>query len=109
MSKLFFDHLLELKELDREIKKVAKTKEEREELWLLVDEIIHHKAMGCILDRLPKDNHEEFLEMFHAAPHNEDLLIGYLKNKIGDNIETILRSELGDLAYELLKDVKGKK
>lgn len=109
MSKLFFDHLLELNELDHEIKKIAKTREEREELWALVDEIIHHKALGCILDRLPRDNHEEFLEMFHKSPYDEGLLIGYLKEKVGENIEEILKTELGSLAFELLREIKPSK
>lgn len=104
MSKLFFDHLLSLDDLDREIKKIATTQEEREELWHLADEIIHHKAMGCILDRLPRESHEEFLEMFHKAPHDEEYLFGYLKKKIGDNIEEILREELGNITYEILED-----
>ncbi len=104
MSKLFFDHLLSLDKLDSEIKKIAKTQEEREELWLLVDEIIHHKVFEVILDKLPRDNHEEFLEMFHKAPHDENFLFGYLKQKIGNNIEEILREELGNITYEILKD-----
>lgn len=106
MSKLFFDHLLELEKLDREIKKVARTREEREEIWALVDEIIHHKALGCILDQLPRDNHEEFLELFHRSPHDEDLLFGYLKEKVGKNIKEVLKTELGNLAFELLKEIQ---
>ncbi len=106
MSKLFFDHLLALEEIDKEIKKVAKSQEEREELWALVDEIVHHKALGCILDKLPRDSHEEFLDMFHKAPHDEDLLLGYLKEKIGENVEEILKTELGNLAFELLTEIR---
>lgn len=103
MSKLFFDHLLDLKDLDKEIKKVAKTSEEREELWKLIDEIVHHKVLGCILDNLPRKNHEEFLELFHNSPHDENLLIGYLKKQIGDNFEDLLRQELGSISTDLLK------
>lgn len=106
MSKLFFDHLVELKEIDKEIKKVAKTSEERQELWMLVDEIVHHKALGCILDQLPRDNHEEFLELFHKSPYDEDLLFGYLKEKIGKNVRQILKTELGNLAFELLEEIR---
>lgn len=106
MSKLFFDHLIELKEVDREIKKVAKTSQEREELWVLVDEIVHHKVMGCILGQLSREHHEEFLDMFHKSPHDEELLISYLKHRIGDNVEELIKQEIGGLASELLNEIK---
>ncbi len=109
MSKIFWDRLLTLDDLDREVKKVTKTHEEREEIWHLIDEIIHHKAMGCILDRLPRGDHEEFLEMFRKSPHDEDLIFGYLEKKIGENTEEILKQELGSVAFDLLKEVKSSK
>jgi hypothetical protein len=107
MSKLFFDHLIKLDEVEAEIKKVTKTQEEKEELWQIVDEIIHHRVMGCILDKLPKKHHTEFLEKFHQAPYDEGL-IAYLTEKIGENIEEIIRQEIGGLAYELLAEIRGK-
>lgn len=109
MSKLFFDHLLDFKKLDNQIKKVAKTSEEREEIWLLVDEIIHHRALGCILDHLPVDSHEEFMTLFHKSPHNQDLLFGYLKNKVSENIEELLSQELGIVSDELLGEIQNPK
>lgn len=105
MSKLFFDHLVELKEIDREIKKIAKTAGEREELWGLVDEIIHHKVMGCILDRLPREHHEEFLELYTGRPHDEKLLFDYLKEKVGADMEEVIRSEMEKLSVELLGEI----
>ena len=59
--------------------------------------------MGLVLDKLPAKFHKEFLEKFHQAPYDEALL-DYLKEKIGENIEELLRQELGNLAYELLAD-----
>jgi hypothetical protein len=106
MSKLFFDHLTELDEVDKQIKKLAKTQDEREELWGLVDEMVHHKVMGCILDKLPRNNHEEFLSLFHKSPHNEKLLFDYLKKIIGDNIEDLIKQEIGVLSADILKDIK---
>lgn len=106
MSKLFFDHLLDYKKLDKEIKKVAKTPEEREEIWLIIDEIVHHKALGCILDRLHHDNHEEFLDMFHKSPHDTDLLFNYLRDKVDPEIESMLRADLDNLATELIHHTK---
>ncbi|MEK7111757.1 MAG: hypothetical protein AAB875_00355 [Patescibacteria group bacterium] len=108
MSKLFFDHLLVYEEVEKGIDKIAKTHEERDELWKIVDELVHHRALGFILDKLPRAHHEEFLEKFHQSPQDE-ALFAYLKEKIGDNIEELLRQELGNLAYELLEEISGTK
>lgn len=107
MSKIFYDHLIALEDLEKELDSLEATPEEKEELWKLVDEILHHRVLGCILDRLPNDHHEEFLSKFHEAPHDEYLL-DYLKEKIGENIEEIIRGEIGNLAFELLKDIRFK-
>lgn len=107
MSKLFFDHLLSLEEVEKEIKRVSSTKEEEEELWGIVDEIVHHKILGCILERLPEENHTEFLERFHKAPYDMGIM-EFLVAKIGENIEEIIRQEIGGLAYELLAEIRGK-
>lgn len=107
MSKIFFDHLIRLEIVEAEIKKASKSPEEKEELWKIVDDIVNHKALGFILDRLPIQNHDEFLEKFHQAPHSTDLF-NYLNEKIGENIEELLRQELGNLAYELLSEISEK-
>ena len=108
MSKLFFDQLVVLDDVDGEIKKIAKSKEEKEELWQLVDEMVHHRVLGCVLDALPRKHHEEFLEKFHKAPHDESLL-DYLREKVGNNIDELIRQEIGDLAFELLEEIRAKK
>lgn len=107
MSKLFFDQLIVLDDVENEIKRIAKTSEEKEELWLLVDERVRYQVMGCVLDRLPMQHHEEFLDKFQTAPYDEGL-IGYLKEKIGENIEELIKTEIGGLAYELLEEIRGK-
>jgi biopolymer transport protein ExbB/TolQ len=109
MSKLFFDHLLKLEKIEKEINKVAKTREEKEELWALVDEIIHHKAVGCILEKLPHESHHEFLGIFEHSAHDERVIFEYLKKKVGENIEEILEQELGKLTYELLETIGSSK
>ena len=108
MSKLFFDHLVVYEEVEKGISKVAKSQEERDELWQIVDELVHHRALGFILDKLPRAHHEEFLEKFHQAPYDEGLF-DYLKEKIGENVEELLKEELGGLAYELLEEIMGSK
>jgi len=104
MSKIWYDDILNLSEIESEIKKIAKSQEEREELWQIVDEIVHHKVLSCVLDHLPHEHHEVFINRFHKSPHDESLL-GYLKRTIGHNIEELIRQEIGDLASEILGEI----
>lgn len=106
MSKLFYDRLIVFEEIEKEIDKSSKSPEEREELWGIVDEIVNHRVMSTILDKLPRKHHEEFLDKFHKAPHDE-ALFDYLKEKVGENVEELIKAEIGDLAYELLEEIRG--
>ena len=108
MSKIYYDRIIILSDVEREINSIAKSAEEKDELWEIVDEIVHHKVLGCILDKLPISHHEEFLDKFHKAPFDESLF-DYLKEKIGENIEELIRQEMGDLAFEILKEIRSTK
>lgn len=105
MSKLFFDHLVTLEEVDIEIKNISQTSEEREELWKLVDDIVNHRMMIMILDKLPIEYHEDFLSKFHDAPHHIGHL-DYLNERIEDEVEEIIKKEVDDLKRELLQEIK---
>ncbi len=107
MSKLYYDRLIVFEEVEAEIKKVAKTSEEKEELWREIDEIIHHKLMGCVLEKLPKEDHREFLEKFEEAPQDEGLF-KFLTERVGEDIEDFLKLETEKLKIELLQLIKGK-
>ena len=106
MSKLFYDHLIYLEKVEVEIKRTASSKEEQEELWKLVDDIVGHKVIGKVLEKLPRVNHEEFLEIFHKCPHDEQVVFGYLKQKAGDSIEDDLKRDLKNLGEDLLREIK---
>lgn len=108
MSKLFYDHLVVFEDLEKQIDKVASSKEEKDELWEMVDGLVHHKALDTILSKLPLSLHEEFLDKFHSHPHDEAIL-DYLKDKVGGAIEDILRQELGNLAFEIIEEIASSK
>jgi hypothetical protein len=108
MSKLFFDSLVNLEKIDRHIKSISETSDEREELWRLVDEIVHHKVMGVILSNLPRNNHVEFLEIYHASPYDEFKIFEYLNIRIGENIKDLIIQELGIAESEILDFVSKK-
>ena len=105
MSKIFYDHLIDLSKVEKRVKKIAKTPEEREEIYQLIDEIIHHRMVGCILHELPPKDHQEFLCKFCNQP-GSDGLMDYLKEHIKRDISKFLKKEIHNLAIELLEYVE---
>jgi ribonucleotide reductase alpha subunit len=101
MSTLFFDKLIVLDKLDHHIKNKYESNEERQELWQMVEEIIHHKVMGCCLDHLPKEHHNEFLDLFHKSPYDENLL-KFLSDKTKKDMKKIIKDEIKLLTKDLL-------
>ena len=110
MSKIFYDHLIIFEEIDNALKGEGLESEERDELHQLIDEMIHHRVLGCILDHLPREHHEEFLERFHQTPYDEGL-IQYLQEKTPKDldIEEKIKEAVEQLKQELLLELKKKK
>lgn len=104
MSKIFFDHLIELNRIEVIIRNSTSSKEEQEELWQLVEEIVHTKVLHLILDKLPRDHHNEFLEEFTNAPHDE-MHIHFLNDKTGEDIEVIIQGEMQSLEEEIIREL----
>ena len=101
MSKLFYDHLVVFSELEKLVKKHVQDAESRGEIYQLVDEIVHHKVVGCILDRLPEEAHHEFLDHVHKRPHDEGIL-KFIKERVTEDVEEFIRHEVHLLGTELL-------
>jgi hypothetical protein len=108
MSKIFYDRFVSLEEVEMEIKAISQSSEEKEELWKLVDEIVNHRVVISILDRLPISYHEEFLHMFHTTPHDESHF-EYINDKIEGKIEDVIAKEIDLLKNELLNEIKALK
>lgn len=109
MSKLFYDRLISFEDFEEALREQEIDHEEKAELQQLVDEMIHHRVLGCILDHLPREHHQEFLNRFHRAPHDETLII-FLQEKTPSNIdiEKKIRKEVAKLKKELLIEIKKK-
>lgn len=106
MSKVFYDNLVSLKKLEKEINHMVDSVDEKEELWNLVDELIHQRVINSILEKLAPDHHEEFVVRLHNAPHDE-ALIDYLVEKMAIDVHEFLRVEVLNIGDEILSDIKG--
>lgn len=98
---LFFDHLIVIKGLEKKIKKHSASNDEMQELWRYAEELIHAKVFDCCLGNLPEEHHQEFLDKFHKAPHDRGL-IEYLNQRIGKDVEKLIKTEIKKLSKELL-------
>ncbi len=107
MSKVFFDKYISVKKLEKYISLVATSLEEKEELWQLVDEILHHRILHCMLDELPKKHHKKFLLKLYDAPHDENIL-QFLQQKISKDIKSFIELEVESIEHEILKDLQKK-
>jgi len=104
MTKLFFDNLVAFEEIEVFIKDSASSEEEREELWKIVDEMVHQHVLTCILEKLPNEHHFAFLEKFYSCPYDAKL-IDYLNEKIKDDVEKIIKEKINILEKEILKTI----
>lgn len=106
MSNLFYDHLLPLDEIKTNIDEVAESREEKEELWKIVDEIVHHKVMGCVLDELPSEHHEDFMQKFHKAPYDQEL-IKYLQERTKNDIVALITATTQKFVEDIKSEISG--
>lgn len=104
MAKIFYDHLTITEEVTVELDHYQIDKEEKEEIIQLIDENIHHRVLDVILQKLPKEKHEEFLRQFTLSPEDNKLL-DYLRQEIAD-IEELIIAEANTVKKELLAEIK---
>jgi len=103
MSRIFYDYLLEAQELEDMIKSCSDIHEEKEELWEIVDGIFSHRILDCIFGQLECEFHEEFISKLFDVPYDETVIICYLKEKIGDDVENLLKEEITRIKEEIVK------
>ena len=105
MSKIFYDHLINFSKIEAIIKESTSSSDEKEELWKIVDEIIHHNVMGCILDNLDAKHHAEFLEKFEKAPFDDQIIL-FLEERSRKKMSEKIVETVQRIETEKLKDLK---
>jgi hypothetical protein len=104
MSRVFYDYLLSLEEIESAITQLAESQDEKQELWQIVDELLHTRILFVILTHLPSERHTEFLERYHDEPHNEEHVL-YLNESCGIDMEEIIKNEVKELKKEILREL----
>lgn len=107
MTKIFYDHLIKIEEVCDELNNCEINIEERQELVTLIDETIDNKMLDAILDMLPEEFHETFLQQYHQSPYDEKLL-SFLKEKVA-GVEEKIQEKAKEIKKELLAEIKKSK
>ncbi len=109
MTKVFFDHLVQIDDVIEALDMYSIEEEERRELEILIDEIIHHHVLNLVLSRLPQDRHAEFISHITDRPHDISIWV-YINQHAGNQIEEEVRSVTKKVKEDLKKEIhKAKK
>lgn len=104
MTKVFYDHLVVIEDIEVEISKHEIETTARAEIMAIVDETLHHHVLTVIFDHLPKEHHERFLTRFAKAPHDETLL-SFLKEHTATDMEKVIRDYARKIKREILQEI----
>jgi hypothetical protein len=107
-TKLFYDHLILIEEIEITLVTHQITKEECEEMLHLVDKMMHSEILQEILKHLPHHHHQEFLTRFHATPHERSVMT-FLKEHTLVDIEKEILQVANTVKKKVIKEIEAAK
>ncbi len=103
MKKVFWDHLIEITDIERKIDEHGVVKEEKHHLLRIVHQTFDAKLLEEVLTHLPEKKHQTFLDKFSKEPHHSSLL-DHLKEEIED-IEEKIKKAVKKIKKEILEEL----
>ncbi len=97
----FFGYRLNFSRLEKFFRKMPLSEEEKWELWSLVDGIVLNRALCLVLESVPDDEHDEFVQRLRDISFDESILDYFGVER--DSLELSLESELRSLEDEILE------
>jgi len=100
-KKPFYHPLIKTEKICLQLEKTNLQGEEYKEVLCLVEETINTRAISALLNKLPEEKHETFMEKFSEAPHSEELW-DFFEEK--DIAKDYLSQAFRQLEEEILED-----
>lgn len=104
---LFYDHLIDRKEIINLIDSSITPNNQKGKLKQLVDDILHQGVVEFILQKLHPHQHNRFLSHLHESPYDPEILI-YLREQVGDSIVEEITIYSKKIISEIKKDLISK-
>lgn len=106
--KVFYSHLIIMDDIVSSLDEYRIDETERQELLALAEQILHHHTLNVVLNHLPKDKHQTFLEKAEQDPESPQLL-EFLKSEIKIDIEAAIAAQAKKIKQEILQEIKRSK
>ncbi len=104
-TKIFYDHLILIEEIEITLMTKQITREECDEILHLVDKTMHSEILHKILQHLPHHHHEEFLTRLHATPHDSKIMT-FLKDHTPVDIEKEILLTANKVKKKVLREIE---
>lgn len=101
-KKPFYHPLIKTEKICLQLEKTGLQGEEYKEVLCLVEQTINTRALSALLNKLPEEKHETFMEKLNQAPHSEDLWDFFGEEK--DTAKDYLSQAFSQLEEEILQD-----
>jgi hypothetical protein len=104
MASLFYDQLIDWKKLTAALDDCGIDGDERLAVLDHIEHILHTEVLVVIVSSLPAHKHEEFMELFHAAPYDEGHFQFLITHGTGDVRQTV-KSRSDQIIEEIVNDL----
>jgi len=101
-KKPFYHTLIKTEKICLQLEKTNLQGEEYKEVLCLVEETINTRAVSALLNKLPEEKHEAFMEKLSQEPYNEELWDFFGEEK--DTAKDHLSQVFSQLEEEILQD-----
>lgn len=100
--KKFYDHLVDLKSIEKELDSMSMSNDEIKLLNKILEESLHHKILMLILSELSKEDRKTFLRQLAINDHNH---LWYFLNKKTSDIEKKIIDSSNHLVSQMHRDI----
>lgn len=106
--KAFYHELIVFEDVSGALDEFVLDESEKSELLSLAEQILHHHTLNVVLNALPKEKHNAFLEGIEQDPENPKWL-EFLKAEIQSDITTAIQAQAKKIKAEILAEIKRSK
>lgn len=102
LKKTFYSHIITIDSVILALSGLTITEQEKDELILLAEKSLHQVVLDTVLSELSEKDKKLFLAHLHRNEHDK---IWELLHKTTESIENKIEQAVGQLTYELHKDI----